>query len=82
VDKEDEIIKRLDVLINLTLKQQKAIPATKKNMESIVKMFLDMGIDDYKEIARIIETKNPVSVANILTRLKGTKGSRKKKKSV
>lgn len=70
MDKEDDMIKRLDLLIHLCLKQQKEIPPTKKNMKNLVKMFYDCGVDDYKAIARMIGAKNPVSVANILTRLK------------
>jgi hypothetical protein len=73
MSKEEEIIKRLDVLIHLILKQQKEIPVTKKNMENLVRMFHGIGLDDYKSIAKIIGAKNPKSVGNILTRLKGTK---------
>lgn len=80
MNKEEEIIKRLDVLIHLILKQQKEIPVTKKNMENLVGMFYSIGLDDYKSISKIIGAKNPVSVANILTRLKGTKGTKKKVK--
>ena len=77
MNKEEEIIKRLDVLIHLIVKQQKEIPVTKKNMEDVVGMFYRIGLDDYKSIAKIIGAKNPVSVANILTRLKGTKKKEK-----
>lgn len=77
MDKEDDIIKRLDVLIHLCLRQQKEIPAGKKNMESLVKIFYKCGIDDYRTISNIIGVKNPKSVGNILTRLKRTRGTRR-----
>ena len=70
--RDNEIAKRLNILIRLYLKQQKEIPVTKKNMKDVVKIF-------YKSIAGIIGAKNPVSVANILTELKGTRGTRKRK---
>lgn len=73
----EEVTKRLDLLIHLILKQQKELPATPKNMEDLVKIFYQIGIDDYKTISKIIGAKNPKSVSNILTRLKGRKGIRK-----
>ena len=75
--RDSEITKRLDILIHLILRQQKEIPVTKKNMKDVVAIFYQCGMDDYKSIAGIISAKNPVSVANILTKLKGTEGTRK-----
>ncbi len=69
---ENEILSRLDVIIYLLLKEQKQLPTSKKNMEELVKMLKGLGIEDYKSIAKIINA-NPGSVANILTRLKGSK---------
>ncbi len=75
--KEEDIVKRLDILISLSLKQQEEVPVTKKNMRDVVSMLYRMGLDDYKTIAQIIGSKNPISVANILTKLKVTKRGKK-----
>lgn len=79
-DEEGEIIKRLDILINLTLKQQKEVPVKKGELEKLVKIFYGMGLEDYKKISNILEVKNPISVANILTKLKEKKKSKFKAK--
>lgn len=69
---DDEVIKRLDVLISLNLKQQGELPVTKNSMTSIVKLLYEAGIDDYITISKIIGAKNPGSVANIISKLKKT----------
>lgn len=71
-NKIDKLISRVDVLINLALKQQ--IDAKKTNVRKQIKFLNSLGFD-YKEIAKIFG-KSPTYIASELTFLKKKGGDK------
>ena len=78
-DSTKELINRLNILIHLNMKHHFELPPKKKkSMEPQVRLLKDMGMEDYKEIAKVLGA-SPGSVANIISNLKKREDKKFKK---